>query len=842
MDDELDSSSPASGRCSTAFSTIFASVLHGLGSGLIGIFIALLIRNVQIFGFGYDNGGFLDIASEAPQWRRMLCVTGGGLFGAVTWYWLRGRPTHIVSVDQSLQGAKMPPVITILNAMIQDIVVALGGSFGREAAPREIAAMWGGVVADSMGMDSQGRKVMVACGAGAGLAAVYSVPISGALYTIEHVLNWDLSLGTLVPAIITSCVATAVTSHVVEAEGLYSMPCYSYDWPSLAMLLWAALVGPLAGLSAACFRRGVKFVEAYKPVGRAPALFEETKRGDYVWLTREIDGYLMRTEMMVVRKDARGVVLQSLSDYKEETLDESAWQDEQPECDRDWTILLVMPAASLALAILCDDFPSLLGNGRAVAEIAIERKDSLGYFVTLLFLKATITAAAIGSGAAGGTLTPSVALGATIGAVVGETYQWMCPSLAPTQDAPMSVIAAAAFLAVGMRAPWTGIWLLVEFSAQGVRRQDLLAALHCDFDGLVKSKAALGMLLPMALAVVGATAAVSAAGWLWDWLGWPQPEDLLRTLRAQAESADSLQVLELAELSTQASLQCHSPPSKRVRSSSFSDDDDTDSPKRPSQRLTLPHSPFTVAGRSFSCSSDLDLLREYQSEPTHTRTIGKFNTPGSKSDSYLPAIVGSVWPLHSRLEDQRKSSQLNQLCFRAGLFLGTFITISITVGVLVCPDKVALVATASIPVAALLAALQWGCCQETPTSTRSGWHAMVPAKDGSNGETEFKHEGAERSQSCKGFVCPMLLAMLGAAIPTMPWTFDVGQERIVGLVSSCASSFLAAGCGALAFSRSVPAVAREMLLALLASGAAAAAGWAWQHWGGWGQKDCAWPS
>lgn len=849
MDDELDDLPQNPGRCAEVCSTLLASVLHGIGSGLIGIFIALLIRHVQILGFGYDNGGFLDIASESPQWRRMLCVTGGGLFGALTWYWLRGRPTHIVSVDQSLKGAKMPPVVTILNAMIQDIVVALGGSFGREAAPREIAAMWGGVVADTMGVSAQRRKVMVACGAGAGLAAVYSVPISGALYTIEHVLNWDLSFGALVPAIITSFVATAVTSHVVETEGLYPMPRYSYDWPSPAMLLWAALVGPLAGLSAACFRRGVKFVEGYKPVGRVPALFKEARRGDYVWLTQEIDGYLMRTEMMVVRSSEEDVVLQSLSNYKEETFDEHAWEDAQPEYDRDWTILVVMPAASLALAILCDDFPSLLGNGRAVAEIAIEREDSLGYFVKLLFLKAGITAAAIGSGAAGGTLTPSVALGATIGAVVGETWQWICPGLAPTEDAPMSVIAAAAFLAVGMRASWTGVWLLVEFSAQGVRRQDILAFLQGDIDVLVKSKCALGMLLPMALAVVGATWAVSAAGWLWDWFGWPQPEDFLRTLRAQPESApvtdsphevEASHELELAEIETQTSLQCHSPVPKRARSSSFSDAGDKDSPKRPSQRHTLPYSPYTVAGRSFSCSSDLDLLREYESETTRTRTIGRFNIPGSKGDSYLPAIVEFVWPSHSSLEDERKSSQLNLLCFRAGLFLGTFTTIAITVGVLVCPDQVAPVSTASIPVAALLAALQWGFCQEPPANTLSGWRAMSPARNGSNGETEFNHDRVEGNPSCKGLACPVLLSMLGAAIPTMPWAFDVGQERIVGLVSSAASSFLAAGCGALAVSRSVPAVTREMLLALLASTAAGGAGWAWQHWGGWGQQDCAW--
>ena len=49
----------------------------------------------------------------------------------------------------------------------QDIVVALGGSFGREAAPQEIAAMWGGWVGDAFRVSPEQRKARLAHGAGA---------------------------------------------------------------------------------------------------------------------------------------------------------------------------------------------------------------------------------------------------------------------------------------------------------------------------------------------------------------------------------------------------------------------------------------------------------------------------------------------------------------------------------------------------------------------------------------------------------------------------------------------------------------------------------------------------
>lgn len=56
------------------------------------------------FRFGYDHGGFLEIALESNTWRRMACVLSGGLIGSAAWFWLRGRKTYLVTVDESLKG------------------------------------------------------------------------------------------------------------------------------------------------------------------------------------------------------------------------------------------------------------------------------------------------------------------------------------------------------------------------------------------------------------------------------------------------------------------------------------------------------------------------------------------------------------------------------------------------------------------------------------------------------------------------------------------------------------------------------------------------------------------
>jgi len=494
-----------------------ATLLHGVGTGLIGILVALLISTMQKIGFGLHSGAFLEIAAAAPAWRRMLSVTLGGLFGSVAWYWLRSRETAFVQVETSIAtGKRMPVGVTLFNAFIQDTCVALGGSFGREAAPREIAAMWGGVLADAFKVTQEQRRVLVACGTGAGLAAVYSVPISGVLYTIEHVLEWEMSFKVLAPAILTSVLATAVSSMTVDTDGLYEMPRYSYQWPWLGLLMWSVMIGPVAGGAAYGFRKLLVMCQAFRPQGRFPITFDEAEEGRHVRLFCQEDGQKVRRKKLINSKTMFHITVCNDDGSEKEELDEEEWARADPKGRRDWTILVAMPAAFIFLALLSFDFPFLLGNGRAMAQVAMHQEKPLGFLVTALCLKAFATAAAIGSGAAGGTLTPSVALGATLGAIVGKAWEYVHQHVlqGPAGLVPLDVkamVGAAAFLAAMMKAPVTSAVLLMEFSAQGIRREDLLALLHGDPTGVIESKLAVGIWLPMAIAVTGAT-------WMHRWL------------------------------------------------------------------------------------------------------------------------------------------------------------------------------------------------------------------------------------------------------------------------------------------------------------------------------------
>lgn len=81
-----------------------------------------------------------------------------------------------------------------------------------------------------------------------------------------------------------------------------------------------------------------------------------------------------------------------------------------------------------------------------------------------MIAKALATTGTIYSGAAGGTLTPSLAIGATLGAVLGGAWTLIWPG---SPIAAFAFVAAAAFLATSMRAPFTALILILEFTGQG---------------------------------------------------------------------------------------------------------------------------------------------------------------------------------------------------------------------------------------------------------------------------------------------------------------------------------------------------------------------------------------
>lgn len=108
--------------------------------------------------------------------------------------------------------------------MLQVLLVGSGASLGREGAPRQFAAALSDFgTAWLKRLSPHDRQVLLACAAGAGLGAVYAVPLAGALFSVRILLNsWHpRAVGA---ALISSSLAVAVGSAITRDEP-------SLQWP-----------------------------------------------------------------------------------------------------------------------------------------------------------------------------------------------------------------------------------------------------------------------------------------------------------------------------------------------------------------------------------------------------------------------------------------------------------------------------------------------------------------------------------------------------------------------------------------------------------------------------------
>jgi chloride channel protein, CIC family len=252
-----------------------ALVITGVAAGLFGAFMMFVLFNIEHLAFNYSHGSFQRAVENSSNLRRITSLLVAAAIGGPAWYLLRRYTKGEKSeVDDAIWrgDGRLSFRRCLGTGLISEVVIGMGASIGRENAPKLMGGASGSLVSGWFGLTSGQRRLLVACGAGAGLGAVYNVPLGGALYTVE-VLVGAASLPAVLPAVACSFIATLTSWAYLPDHATYlDIPPYRL---TTTLMVCALLIGPVVGLLASGYIRLIGWVSFHRASGSRviPAMF-----------------------------------------------------------------------------------------------------------------------------------------------------------------------------------------------------------------------------------------------------------------------------------------------------------------------------------------------------------------------------------------------------------------------------------------------------------------------------------------------------------------------------------------------------------------------------------------
>jgi chloride channel protein, CIC family len=242
-------------------------VVVGVAAGLGGALLMWILNGVTHLAWDHSALSFLGAVERSSNAHRVLVLLVAGLvagIGGLAVRRLSGFGGGEVSEALWRRGGRMALGPSLGRGLLSIVIVALGASLGREAAPQLAGAATASRLSERVGVPRWQRRLLVACGAGAGMAAVYNVPLGGALFALEVLLG-SVNLPLVLPALATSTIATAVAWIYLPTGPTYVVPEFGI---AASQVVWAVIIGPLAGLAAVAWVRLVALAHRHRPERR----------------------------------------------------------------------------------------------------------------------------------------------------------------------------------------------------------------------------------------------------------------------------------------------------------------------------------------------------------------------------------------------------------------------------------------------------------------------------------------------------------------------------------------------------------------------------------------------
>jgi chloride channel protein, CIC family len=231
---------------------VFAAVIGVMGAlATMGFRQCVLLAEQLMFG---RSDGLVRIAEGLVWWQRAAVPALGGVVAGLLLMGSRRLGSARAGGDYmeaiSLGSGDLPVRVSLARALSSAATVATGGAIGREGPMVQLAALTGSLLGRWRNAPVPRRRLMVACGAAAGVATAYSAPIAGALFVAEIVLQ-SVAIESLGPLLVAAVTANLTLTALLGFTPVYHMPNFVLPHGSTTLLL--AALGLVGGLVAPAY-------------------------------------------------------------------------------------------------------------------------------------------------------------------------------------------------------------------------------------------------------------------------------------------------------------------------------------------------------------------------------------------------------------------------------------------------------------------------------------------------------------------------------------------------------------------------------------------------------------
>ncbi|MBI5691578.1 MAG: ClcB-like voltage-gated chloride channel protein, partial [Verrucomicrobia bacterium] len=243
--------------------TLIWAAVAGFVGAMASIVFTTLSERVHDW-FGNSSLGVVDSMAHLPWWGCLLVPTlGGALAGLVLTFGPKLTRTES-STDYmeaiAIGSGRVPTRASLVKSAAALFSIGSGGSIGREGPMVQLAAVAAAQIGRWQNFTPPKLRLLVACGASAGIASAYNAPIAGSFFVAEIILG-TIAMESLGPLVV-SAVAATLTIHVLTAANvLYRVPAFGEVSPieMVPYLVLGFITGGLAPLFLMSLKQAERF-------------------------------------------------------------------------------------------------------------------------------------------------------------------------------------------------------------------------------------------------------------------------------------------------------------------------------------------------------------------------------------------------------------------------------------------------------------------------------------------------------------------------------------------------------------------------------------------------------